>query len=51
VTLTVQGNIIRDDHFGVFTEGPVTLAHVDHNIFSNVDVHVSGIPDYAEPEM
>jgi hypothetical protein len=51
VTLTVQGNIIRDDHFGVFTEGPVTLAHVDHNIFTNVDVRVSGIPDYTEPMM
>lgn len=48
ITLTVQGNIIRDNHFGVFTEGPVTLAHVDHNIFQNVDVHVSGLPDYVE---
>jgi parallel beta-helix repeat protein len=51
ITLTVQGNIIKDNHFGVFTEGPVTLAHVDHNTFRNVDVNVDGIASYDEPQM
>jgi nitrous oxidase accessory protein NosD len=51
VTLTVEGNVITNNHFGVFTEGPVTVAHVDHNIFRGVDVNVSGLPDYIEPAM
>ncbi|MDX6207131.1 MAG: hypothetical protein QOF39_3188 [Frankiales bacterium] len=51
VTLTVEGNRIEDDHFGVFTAGPVTLLHVAHNRFTNVDVNVSGIPVWIEPPM
>ncbi len=49
VTITVQGNRIFDNHYGVFTAGPVTLLHVAHNKFTNVDVHVAGIPEWVEP--
>jgi Right handed beta helix region len=51
VSITVQGNVITDNHFGVFTAGPVTVLHVMHNIFRNVDVNVSGIPVWVEPPM
>lgn len=49
VSITVQGNRIFDNHFGVFTAGPVTLQHVAHNKFTNVDVNVAGIPEWVEP--
>jgi nitrous oxidase accessory protein NosD len=40
LTITVVGNIISNDHFGIFSAGgPVTVHGAAHNVFRNVPVH------------
>lgn len=41
VSITIRGNAISDNHFGVFTTGPVTATGEDDNVFHHVDVGVS----------
>ncbi|MFG2356997.1 NosD domain-containing protein [Streptomyces sp. NPDC048521] len=41
LAVTVTGNTIANDHFGLWTAGPVTVSGAAGNIFNAVDVHVS----------
>ncbi|MGW2293055.1 NosD domain-containing protein [Streptomyces violaceorubidus] len=41
VSITVTGNTIANDHFGLWTAGPVTVSGATGNTFSAVDVHLS----------
>jgi parallel beta-helix repeat protein len=44
-TITVKGNQIHDDYYGIFTSGPVTLAW-KHNQFHNVTTKVGTFPTF-----
>ena len=41
VTIKVSGNTIANDHFGIWTAGPVTVTDAAANTYSAVDVHLS----------
>jgi copper-binding protein NosD len=41
VSITVRDNVISNDHFGIFTEGPVTATGEQNNVFHGVAVGVS----------
>lgn len=41
LSITVTGNLIHDDHFGLWTTGPVTVSGANANAFVNVAVHIS----------
>jgi parallel beta-helix repeat protein len=41
LTIDVSGNEIADDHFGIWTTGPVTISHPDDNLFRGVAVPVA----------
>jgi parallel beta-helix repeat protein len=44
-TITVSGNQIHDDHYGIFVSGPVTVTG-KHNSFHNVIVEVGTFPTF-----
>lgn len=44
LTITVRGNWISDDYYGIFTAGDVTVT--GHNTFRHVTVPVGGVPAY-----
>ncbi len=41
LSITVTGNLIYNNHFGIWTTGPVTASGAYANAFVNVPVHVS----------
>ncbi len=45
-TLTVIANVIHDDHYGIFTAGPVTVAGAHFNLFVHVAQPLGGVPTY-----
>lgn len=44
-TITVKGNQIHDDYYGIFTSGPVTLT-ATHNRYHNVTTKVGTFPTF-----
>ncbi len=44
-TITVKGNQIHDDYYGIFTSGPVTLTG-KHNQFHNVTTKIGTFPTF-----
>lgn len=44
LAITVTGNVIGPDHYGIFTAGPVTVTGDNH--FTRVDVPVAGVDAY-----
>jgi parallel beta-helix repeat protein len=44
LAITVTGNVIGPDHYGIFTAGPVTVTGDNH--FTRVDVPVGGVDTY-----
>jgi parallel beta-helix repeat protein len=47
-TITVTGNVIHDDHYGIFTSGPVTVTG-GHNHFVHVTEPYGSFPTYLAP--
>jgi nitrous oxidase accessory protein NosD len=48
LTITVTGNVISGDHFGIFTAGgPVTVQGARHNHFRNVSVRFASTPVFS----
>lgn len=45
--ITIVGNKIHDDHYGIFTAGPVTVTSVKLNSFKNVTVHFGSVPVFT----
>lgn len=41
LSIRISGNVISDDHFGIWTTGPVTANGAYDNVFHHVDVPVS----------
>jgi parallel beta-helix repeat protein len=46
LTITVIGNTIKDNYYGVFTAGSVTVNVVNHNHFVNVTHRAGSFPTY-----
>jgi nitrous oxidase accessory protein NosD len=48
LTITVTGNVISGDHFGIFAAGgPVTFDGAQHNHFRNVSVRFASTPVFS----
>ncbi len=47
LTITVAGNLIHSNSYGIFKAGPVTVAGVNTNLFLAVTTHVGSIPTYG----
>jgi Periplasmic copper-binding protein (NosD) len=47
LSITVTGNVIRGDYYGIFTAGTVTVAGASHNAFFGVTTPVGNTPIYG----
>jgi hypothetical protein len=48
LTITVRGNVINDDHFGIFTAGgPITVNGEDQNAYLHVDSELGTTPTFS----
>jgi hypothetical protein len=43
----VKDNLFKNNHYGVFSAGPVTVKHLKSNGFLHVKVHHKHIAKYA----
>ena len=47
LTVTVIGNVIHNDYYGIFTAGPVTVNGAQFNLFANVTTKVGSSPTFT----
>lgn len=47
LSITIVGNSISQDHYGIFTAGPVTIFSTIANSYRSVTIPVGGTPTYA----
>jgi hypothetical protein len=46
LTITVTGNVIDNDQYGIFTAGTVKVTGAQRNVFVNVTTRIAGMPSF-----